>query len=61
MKSRDIEALQAVKFNHIFGNIEAQSKVSQVDQVITNLRERLRQGKLQNVAYPGSIRDLVAT
>ena len=47
----DVEALQ---YKHIFGNIEAQSKMTQVYQAIIILRERLHQGKLQNVAYSGS-------
>ena len=54
MNSSEIEALQAVEYNYIFGNIEGQFKVTQVFQAIINLRERLRQGKMQNVAYPFS-------
>ena len=54
MNPSEIEALQAVEYNYIFGNIEDLFKVTQVFQAIINLRERLRQGKMQNVAYPGS-------
>ena len=54
MKISELEALQAVDYNYIFGDIEAQSKVTQVFESVIILREKLCQEKLQNVAYTGS-------
>ena len=48
------QTLKVVEYNYIVGHIEGQSKVTKVYQAIINLRERLRQGKIQKVAYPGS-------
>ena len=54
MQISELEALQAVDYNYIFGDIEAQSKVTQVFESVIILREKLCQVKKQNVAYRGS-------